>query len=85
MIKTGNPVEFTRSRSTNHQMGDGEIGIAVEDERRDHTVLVELASGETYLARHIHAYAWGGWLPDALEPVWLKHNSGMNDGCDDFA
>lgn len=73
-IKKGNPVEFTRKYQRHYAMGDGEFGIAVEDERPDGSVTVELADGSKYLARHIHAYAWGGWLPEELEPAYAKYN-----------
>jgi hypothetical protein len=72
-IKKGNPVEFSRSAKRIHTMGEGEIGIAIEDERADRTVTVELADGSTFLARHIHAYGWSGWLPEELETVLVKH------------
>lgn len=75
MIKKGNPIEFTRTNPRSYSMGSGEYGIAIEDERADASVMVELADGSTYLARYIHAYAWGGWLPDELEPVYAKHNT----------
>jgi hypothetical protein len=74
VIKKGNPVEFTRKPCAHYTMGDGEYGIAIEDERPDHSVTVVLANGDTYLARHIHAYAWSGWLPEELESVFALHN-----------
>lgn len=73
-VKKGNPVEFTREFKQHHVVGEGEFGIAIEDERADRTVTVELADGSTFLAKHIIACAWGGWLPDDLEDVYLKHN-----------
>ena len=73
-IKKGHPVEFTRKYAQHHTAGDGEFGIAIEDERPDRTVTVELADGSHYLARYIHAYAWAGWLPEELEPVWAKYH-----------
>jgi len=78
-IQKGNPVEFTRTQQRYHKTGDGEFGIAIEDERPNVTVMVELADGSHYLARHIHAYAWGGWLPEELEPVYEKYNRGSDD------
>jgi hypothetical protein len=83
-VKKGNPVEFTREYVAHYDVGDGEndlavFGIAIEDERSDRTVMVELADGTTYLARYIHAYAWGGWLPDNLEETYLKHNPSDQD------
>jgi hypothetical protein len=80
-IKKGNPVEFTRNNPRVYTIGggDGEYGIAIEDERDDMSVTVELADGSTYLARHIHAYAWAGWLPDDLEPIYMKHNPDTDD------
>src|ERR1700733_11893924 len=73
-IRTGNPVEFTREHRQNYTMGDGLFGIAIEDERADGSVKVEMADGTIYHARHIHAYAWHGWLPEDLEPVYAKYN-----------
>jgi hypothetical protein len=78
-IKKGNPVEFTRQSVQHHTIGEGEFGIAIEDEQPDLTVKVELGSGEIYTARYIHAYAWGGWLPEDLEQVYLKHNPDSTD------
>lgn len=81
-VKKGNPVEFTREHHQSYTIGgdDGEYGIAIEDERPDHSVMVELADGTTYLAKHIHAYAWGGWIPEELEPTFMKHNPSGYDG-----
>jgi hypothetical protein len=81
-VKKGNPVEFTRKHIQHYTMGDGEYGIAIEDERADGSVKVELASGEIYLAKHIHAFAWGGWMPEDLEKVWIKHNPPSFDDFD---
>lgn len=75
-IKKGNPVEFTREYVRDYDIGDGEYGIAIEDEAADKTVKVELADGSIYQARYIHAYAWAGWLPDDLEAVHIKHTLG---------
>ena len=82
-IKKGNPVEFTRDYRQYYTMGTGEYGIAIEDERLDRSVTVELADGSTYLAKHIHDYAWMGWLPDELEKVRYKHNDSYGDYYDD--
>lgn len=73
-IQVGDPVEFTREHIANYTVGDGEYGIAIENERSDGSVMVELADGSTYLAKHIHAFAWSGWLPDDLEAVYNKYN-----------
>jgi hypothetical protein len=73
-IKKGNAVEFTRDYRQNYTMGTGEYGIAVEDERSDHSVTVELKDGSTYRARHIHAYAWMGWIPEELEDAQMRHS-----------
>jgi hypothetical protein len=78
-IKKGDPVEFTRQYKQHHTLGEGEYGIATEDERSDHSVQVELADGSTYLARHICAYAWAGWLPENLEETHLKYNPPYQD------
>lgn len=73
-IKKGNPVEFLREHKDYVIVGDGEVGIATENERSDGTVTVELANGSTFLAKHIVAYAWGGWLPEDLEATYDKYN-----------
>jgi len=72
-VKRGDLVEFTRDYRIDYTVGDGEFGVAVEDERSDRTVLVELADGSTYRARFIHAYAWGGWMPEELESTYMKY------------
>lgn len=74
LIKKGNPVEFLREPKAHVEVGNGEFGIATEDENSDGSVQVELSDGSFFQARHIIAYAWGGWLPEELEKVYLKHN-----------
>ncbi len=83
-IEKGDPVEFTRTAQRSYTMGDGEFGIAIEDERPNMTVMVELADGSHYLAKHIHAYAWGSWLPEELEPVYEKYHQDDGDYEGDF-
>lgn len=39
----------------------------------------ELPDGSTFLARHVHAFAWGGWLPEELEKTYDKHNAHRRD------
>lgn len=80
LIKKGDPVEFTRESTRTHALGSGEVGIAIESERDDHSVTVELADGSTYRAQHIHAYGWGGWMPEELEAVYEKHNPELLEG-----
>jgi hypothetical protein len=77
-IKKGDPVEFTRDYRQHYATGDGEYGIAIEGERSDNSVTVELANGFIYLARYIHACSWVGWIPEDLEEVQYKHNSDEN-------
>ena len=83
-IKKGDPVEFTRQLVQNYKMGDGEFGIAVEDQRPDRSVMVELADGSKYLARHIHAFAWSGWMPEELEPIWEKYHREGGEELENF-
>lgn len=81
-IKQGNAVEFTlKHPGAHYAMGgkDARYGIAIEEERTDGSVTVELADGTTYLAKYIHAYAWSGWLPDDLEEAYMKHNPDPED------
>lgn len=82
-IEKGNLVEFTRVPKQSYTMGDGEYGVAIEDERPNRTVMVELADGSRYLARYIHAYAWAGWFPEELEPVFEKYNRDLIDRFED--
>ena len=84
MIKKGEPVEFTRTYNGHHKIGDGEYGIATENERPDGSVTVELADGSSYLAKHIHACSWFGWLPEGLEDVQEKYEDYDDDFDDGF-
>lgn len=78
-IQKGHPVEFTREYVSNYVVGEGEFGIAVENERTDNTVCVELADGTHYLAKHIHAYGWAGWIPEELEDAHSRLSPYEND------
>ncbi len=83
-IKKGDLVEFTRTPVRHYTMGDGEVGVATEDERPDGSVRVELANRSTFQARYIHAYGWGGWMPEDIEPIWAKYHGGDDYGYDDY-
>lgn len=83
-VKKGNLVEFTRDHQDRYTFGDGEFGVATENERPDHTVMLELADGSNYLAKHIHAFGWAGWFPDELEVAYGKHNGIDFDGNNDY-
>ena len=76
MICKGQLVEFTDERKFHYTIGqeDALYGVAIEDRRKDGTVMVEMADGTERTAVWIHAFAWGGWIPDGLEAVWEKHN-----------
>lgn len=84
-IRKGDPVEFSDGYHQHYEMGGkfARYGIATEPERPDGSVEVELADGSKTVARYIHAYAWGGWLPEELEPVHDRYNTDPRDLWDD--
>jgi len=83
-IKKGDLIEFTRDYRRDYTMGTGEYGIAIEDERPDNSVMVELADGTNYLAKYIHAFTWMGWVPEELEEIQMKHRSEYDDDYGDI-
>jgi hypothetical protein len=81
-VKRGDLVEFTDAFQTDYTMGDpmlARYGVAIEDATTHDSVVVKLADGSTVAARHIMAYAWGGWMPADLEAVYAEVN-GTEDG-----
>lgn len=72
-VKRGELVEFTREHVQHYDGKDALFGVATEDERPDGSVEVEMGDGTKQVARHIHSYAWGGWIPEELEDVYDKY------------
>ena len=81
-IKKGNLVEFTESQHRDYTMGDKRYacyGVAIEDERSDHSVQVKMANGAIRRARFVQAYGWAGWIPEGLEAIWEELNPDQDD------
>lgn len=85
MIKRGDLVEFTDKAYHDYPPADTSViryGIAIEDSPDSAaSIQVKQADGSIVSARHIHAYAWAGWIPDGLEPLMaeFQDNSDWDD------
>src|SRR5688572_5121729 len=81
-LKRGDLVEFTDNWYQHYPPVDTSVikwGVATGKGNQ-----VETVRGiET--AKHIHSYAWAGWIPDEIEPIWEKyHPELMADDWDDY-
>lgn len=80
-VQKGHLVEFSKDYHFSWPPADKSLilmGVAIEEEKPDHTVRVETPKG-IVTARYIHAYAWLGWMPEDLEPIYEKHNAETYD------
>lgn len=76
-VKRGDLVEFTDHHYRNYPPKDISViqyGVALDNEADEGTVEVKLADGTTKFANFVHSYAWAGWIPDGLEPIWEEIN-----------
>ena len=58
---------------------DALYGVAIEDANKHGHVKVEDKDGNIHRAIHVHAYDWGGWVPDGLESVIEKYQQGLHE------
>jgi hypothetical protein len=78
LVRRGDLVEFADKRYTHYPPADTSLiryGVAVEDQTvAGNPVKVALADRSTVRAWFIYSYAWAGWMPEALEPIWAELN-----------